>query len=100
MLRARGESGELYPELSTVAAAGGSGRVARRGERQREGNGRWRLGSDAWKPAQAGGGREGGPARRAVLPSGGEEQSRQTGWRKGKRDRFAISKNSRDHSGK
>ena len=31
-----------------------------------------------------------------ALHGGGDEQSRQAGRRKGKRDRFAISKNSRD----
>ena len=76
MLRARGESGELYPELSTVAAAGGSGRVARRGERKREGNGRWRRCS-AMRGAvlQAGGGRDRPRAAGGVaLTAGGVKQ--------------------------
>ena len=46
LLRTRGESGKLYPELSTAVSrwrpAGGFVRVARRGERQREAKGRWR----------------------------------------------------------
>ena len=46
LMRARGESGGLYPVLSTAAARwrplGGSVLVARRGERQREAKGRWR----------------------------------------------------------
>ena len=39
------------------------------------------VGRNEWVPAQAGGGLEGGPERRAALPSGGEEQSRQAGRR-------------------
>ena len=60
-----------------VAAAGGSGRVARRGERKREGNGRWRK-SDATRGTaqQAGGGRAGPPRQRVALHSGGGQRSR------------------------
>ena len=37
------------------------------------------LQRDAWMPAQAGGGRRGGPERRAALPSGSGREAEQAG---------------------
>ena len=83
LMRAKGESGELYPELSTVAAAGGSGRVARRGERKREGNGRWRrCSATRGRQREAGGARlalHGGRRHCTTAAGGAEKQSRQVG---------------------
>ena len=58
---------------------GARGRAGEDTARGVEGGGE--LKRDAWVPAQAGGGVEGGPERWAALPSGGEEQSRQAGRR-------------------
>ena len=100
LMRAKGESGELYPELSTAASRW----------RPRAVLGMWQGEESVSARATGGGGgaarRVGGSASKrwpgwpstaaSALNSGGDEQSRQAGRRKGKRDRFAISKNSRD----
>ena len=69
LMRARGESGGLCLGRATATArwrpAGGSVRVARRGERQREAKRQWRRsGATCGAVLQAGGGRAGPPRRR------------------------------------
>ena len=96
LMRARGESGGLYPVLSTAAArwrpAGARCCVARQGRHnakaKRDGGGRARrvgaCSSRRWPgwPSTAA----------AALNSGGDRRSREAGWRWKKKEQFVISK--------
>ena len=95
LLRARNRALGLCLGRATATArwrpAGARCCVARQGGTARRQKAVEEVGRDAWA-AIASRRWPGWPSTAATaLNSGGEEQSRQAGWRKGKRDQFAIS---------